>query len=112
MVLNHLKKNWWQTIKELKDNYDWFKKLYFDEWLTSKNDDYLFVTPAEKMIVDLSNNFRHKQKNLENNLSLLNNNMIDSILIIDDEDLFHLVFEDACSLLDIALSLQALTSSD
>ena len=38
--------------------------------------------------------------------------MIDSILLIDDEDLFHLVFEDACSLLDITLSLQALNSSD
>ena len=39
-------------------------------------------------------------------------NMIDSILLVDDEDLFHLVFEDACSLLDITLSLQALNSSD
>lgn len=38
--------------------------------------------------------------------------MIDSILLIDDEDLFHLVFEDACSLLDITLSLQSLTSAD
>jgi CheY-like chemotaxis protein len=38
--------------------------------------------------------------------------MIDSILLVDDEDLFHLVFEDACSLLDITLSLQSLTSSD
>ncbi len=38
--------------------------------------------------------------------------MIDSILLVDDEDLFHLVFEDACSLLDITLSLQTLTSSD
>jgi CheY-like chemotaxis protein len=38
--------------------------------------------------------------------------MIDSILLVDDEDLFHLVFEDACSLLDITLSLQALNSSD
>ena len=38
--------------------------------------------------------------------------MVDSILLIDDEDLFHLVFEDACSLLDITLSLQALNSSD
>ena len=33
-------------------------------------------------------------------------------MLIDDEDLFHLVFEDACSLLDISLSLKALTSSD
>ena len=38
--------------------------------------------------------------------------MIDSILLIDDEELFHLVFEDACSLLEISLSLQALYSSD
>ena len=38
--------------------------------------------------------------------------MIDSILLVDDEDLFHLVFEDACSLLDISLSLQSLSSAD
>ena len=38
--------------------------------------------------------------------------MIDSILLVDDEDLFHLVFEDACSLLDITLSLQGINSSD
>ena len=38
--------------------------------------------------------------------------MIDSILLVDDEDLFHLVFEDACSLLDISLSLKAINSSD
>lgn len=38
--------------------------------------------------------------------------MIDSILLVDDEDLFHLVFEDACSLLDISLSLKYLNSSD
>lgn len=38
--------------------------------------------------------------------------MIESILLVDDEDLFHLVFEDSCSLLDITLSLHALTSSD
>jgi CheY-like chemotaxis protein len=38
--------------------------------------------------------------------------MIESILLVDDEDLFHLVFEDACSLLDITLSLQSLNSSD
>lgn len=38
--------------------------------------------------------------------------MIDSLLLIDDEDLFHLVFEDACSLLDITLSLESLTSAD
>lgn len=38
--------------------------------------------------------------------------MIDSILLVDDEDLFHLVFEDACSLLDITLSLRGLTSAD
>ena len=38
--------------------------------------------------------------------------IINSILLIDDEDLFHLVFEDACSILDITLSLEALNSSD
>jgi CheY-like chemotaxis protein len=38
--------------------------------------------------------------------------MINSILLVDDEDLFHLVFEDACSLLDITLSLEGLTSAD
>lgn len=38
--------------------------------------------------------------------------MIESILLVDDESLFHLVFEDACSLLDISLSLQTLSSSD
>lgn len=38
--------------------------------------------------------------------------MIDSILLVDDEDLFHLVFEDACSLLDISLSLKSLSSAD
>ena len=38
--------------------------------------------------------------------------MIDSILLVDDEDLFHLVFEDACSLLDISLSLNSLNSAD
>ena len=39
-------------------------------------------------------------------------NMIESILLVDDEDLFHLVFEDACSLLDITLSLRTLSSAD
>jgi hypothetical protein len=38
--------------------------------------------------------------------------MINSILLVDDEDLFHLVFEDACSLLNISLSLQSLSSAD
>ena len=38
--------------------------------------------------------------------------MLDSILLVDDENLFHLVFEDACSLLDISLSLEAMTSAD
>jgi CheY-like chemotaxis protein len=38
--------------------------------------------------------------------------MINSVMLIDDESLFHLVFEDACSLLDISLSFQALSSSD
>lgn len=38
--------------------------------------------------------------------------MIESILLVDDESLFHLVFEDACSMLDISLSLQSLDSAD
>jgi DNA-binding NarL/FixJ family response regulator len=38
--------------------------------------------------------------------------MINSLMLIDDENLFHLVFEDACSLLDITISLEALDSSD
>ena len=38
--------------------------------------------------------------------------MIKSLLLVDDEDLFHLVFEDACSLLDIAMYLEGLTSAD
>jgi CheY-like chemotaxis protein len=33
-------------------------------------------------------------------------------MLVDDENLFHLVFEDACSLLDISLSLKSLNSSD
>jgi len=38
--------------------------------------------------------------------------IIESILLVDDESLFHLVFEDACSLLDISLTLQSLDSAD
>lgn len=38
--------------------------------------------------------------------------MIDSILLVDDENLFHLVFEDACSLLDITLMLESVSSAD
>jgi len=38
--------------------------------------------------------------------------MIESILLVDDEDLFHLVFEDACSILDITLSLSSASSAD
>lgn len=38
--------------------------------------------------------------------------MIESILLVDDENLFHLVFEDACSLLDISLSLECVSTSD
>lgn len=38
--------------------------------------------------------------------------LIDSILLVDDEKLFHLVFDDACSLLDISLSLKAINTSD
>lgn len=38
--------------------------------------------------------------------------MIESLLVVDDENLFHLVFEDACSLLDIALQLKSAHSSE
>lgn len=38
--------------------------------------------------------------------------MIDSILLVDDENLFHLVFEDACSLLDITINLESISSAD
>jgi CheY-like chemotaxis protein len=38
--------------------------------------------------------------------------MIQSILLVDDESLFHLVFEDACSLLDISLHLHSIDSAD
>lgn len=38
--------------------------------------------------------------------------MIKSILLVDDENLFHLVFEDACSLLDISLTLESVSSAD
>ena len=38
--------------------------------------------------------------------------IINSILLVDDETLFHLVFEDACSLLDIALNLEAIDSAN
>lgn len=38
--------------------------------------------------------------------------MIQSILLVDDENLFHLVFEDACSLLDISLTLESVSSAD
>ena len=38
--------------------------------------------------------------------------MINSILLVDDENLFHLVFEDACSLLDITLDLQSISSAE
>lgn len=38
--------------------------------------------------------------------------MINSILLVDDENLFHLVFEDACSLLNITLNLESVSSAD
>lgn len=38
--------------------------------------------------------------------------MIESILLVDDEDLFHLVFEDACSLLNITLTLESINSAE
>ena len=38
--------------------------------------------------------------------------MIESILLVDDENLFHLVFEDACSILDITLNLTTVSSCE
>ena len=38
--------------------------------------------------------------------------MIKSILLVDDENLFHLVFDDACNILNISLNLEAVNSSD
>lgn len=38
--------------------------------------------------------------------------MIETLMLVDDENLFHLIFEDACSLLDISLSLKSLNSAD
>lgn len=39
-------------------------------------------------------------------------NHIKSILLVEDENLFHLVFEDACYILDITLDLKFVSSSD
>lgn len=38
--------------------------------------------------------------------------MIKSILLVDDECLFHLVFEDACNILNISLNLESVSSAD
>lgn len=38
--------------------------------------------------------------------------MIKSILLVDDETLFHLVFDDACNILNISLSLESVSSAD
>ena len=38
--------------------------------------------------------------------------VIKSILLVDDETLFHLVFDDACNILDISLNLETVSSSD
>lgn len=38
--------------------------------------------------------------------------MVSSLLLVDDEELFHLVFEDACSILDIAISTESINSTD
>lgn len=38
--------------------------------------------------------------------------MIDSILLVDDESLFQVVFDYSCSLLDISLTLECISSSD
>ena len=37
---------------------------------------------------------------------------IESILLVNDENLFHMVFEDACSLLYISLSMRSMDSAD
>lgn len=42
----------------------------------------------------------------------MSNALIDSILLVDDESLFHLVFEDACNLLDITLQLETVDSAE
>tara|TARA_Y100000389_G_scaffold194513_1_gene224628 strand:+ start:3256 stop:3693 length:438 start_codon:yes stop_codon:yes gene_type:complete len=34
------------------------------------------------------------------------------ILLVDDEQMFHWIFEDACSILDIALTVQPISSAD
>ena len=33
-------------------------------------------------------------------------------MLVDDENLFHIIFEDICSLLDISLSVKTISSSD
>ena len=38
--------------------------------------------------------------------------MIKSILLVDDETLFHLVFDDACNILNISLRLESVSSAD
>lgn len=38
--------------------------------------------------------------------------MIDSILLVDDESLFQVVFDYSCSLLDISLTLECISSAD
>ena len=37
---------------------------------------------------------------------------INSILLVDDENLFHLIFEDACSILDISLNLESISTAE
>lgn len=38
--------------------------------------------------------------------------MIETLMLVDDENLFHIIFEDICSLLDISLSVKTVSSSD
>lgn len=38
--------------------------------------------------------------------------ILDSMLLVDDESLFHLVFEDACNLLNITLQLMTVDSTE
>lgn len=37
--------------------------------------------------------------------------MIKSILLVDEEPIYHVIFEDACSLLDLALHFQAVSTA-
>ena len=38
--------------------------------------------------------------------------MIRCILLVDDEQMFHWIFEDACNILDISLTVRSISSAD